>query len=428
MATLSSLVVPAALGLLLTPPPDVTQPENVLLLDVSILENTNRLPMVDALATRSGAWAVVRGDEKTRTRLAQQIEVLAIGTTAAIDLALKVIEVPAGDPLLKGDLTKAAEAPIIAAPRMLLNVGHAGELRTEGPSSTLVVNVLADSATSISITLEYTTGDIVHRLELDDQPIPNGHWVGFVCEGPDESTPTRLVVLLDALSMSSPDPLPDAGRLVPERSIYESIRRTRDGIGKRFMGREIAQVMGHLAAGWLERPEREQEERTDRLVGMLPLKPDSIIADIGAGSGYFTSRLAPRVPEGKIIATDIQPEMLELLSRRVVKEGLTNVETVLGTIKDTGLAPESVDLILLVDVYHEFDHPWEMLQSMRRALKPGGRVAIAEYRANDPTVPIKPLHTMTAEQVQLEFELAGFTLEAVKTDLPWQSLFLFKRN
>lgn len=216
-----------------------------------------------------------------------------------------------------------------------------------------------------------------------------------------------------------------AAESVASSPLYTTVPRTRDGIGKAILGREISQFMGHLGAEWLERPQREQEERTDLLAGMLPIEPDTIIADIGAGSGYFTSRLAPRVPKGAILATDIQPEMLTMLKDRVAKEGLTNVKTVLGRVDDTGLDDDSVDLILLVDVYHEFDHPWEMLQSMRRALKDEGLVAVVEYRANDPTVPIKPLHTMTSEQVQLEFELAGYVLKSIQTDLPRQRLFLF---
>lgn len=425
MIPMIPLIVTAAVSLALAPPP-----EDVLLLDVSILEGTNRFAMVDALATRSGSWVVVQGDEQTRARIAQQIEAIAIGTTAAVDLSFKVYEVPAESRFLKGDLMAAPEAALIAAPRILLQVGRTGTIVIENEDSDthLLIEAMAESTQSISLTVKGVVGDAVHRLNRERVPLPNGRWVGFSCVPPDEDATTRLVVQFDGLAMSSPDPAPNAGRLTPIHTIYKMIPKSRDGIGKTFVGREIAHVMGHLAAGWLERPEREQEERTDRLVGMLPLNDDSIIADIGAGSGYFTSRLAPRVPKGKILATDIQPEMLQLLGKRVTGEGLTNVETILGTVTDTGLGKESVDLILLVDVYHEFDHPWEMLRSMHQALKPGGRVAIAEYRANDPTVPIKPLHTMTAEQVRLEFELAGFTLEAVKTDLPRQRLFLFKRS
>lgn len=129
---------------------------------------------------------------------------------------------------------------------------------------------------------------------------------------------------------------------------------------------------------------------------------------------------------GRVLATDIQPEMLQILDQSLAREGIGNVTPILGTITDTGLEPGSVDLILLVDVYHEFDHPWEMSRSMRRALKPDGVVALVEYRAGDPQVPIKPLHTMTAEQSRLEFEAAGFSLVGETVgDLPWQRLQLF---
>ncbi|MEE2972155.1 MAG: class I SAM-dependent methyltransferase [Planctomycetota bacterium] len=205
---------------------------------------------------------------------------------------------------------------------------------------------------------------------------------------------------------------------------------SRDGIGRRYFDREIAQVMGHLGAAWLERPEREREERTELLLSLLPVEFGDTVADIGAGSGYFTRRLARLVgPQGRVLATDIQPQMLELLERRLAEEGIENVRPILGTVTDTGLEPDSVDLILLVDVYHEFDHPWEMARSMRRALRPGGRVALVEYRANDPAGPIKPLHTRTAAQSRLEFEAAGFRLEReVVGDLPWQRLQLFVRD
>ena len=211
---------------------------------------------------------------------------------------------------------------------------------------------------------------------------------------------------------------------------YIQGKASRDGIGKRYFDREIAQVMGHLGASWLERPEREREERTDLLLSLLPIDDGDIVADIGAGSGYFTRRLARMVgPDGTVIATDIQPQMLEILGNSLQEEGIANVKPMLGTITDSGLAPSSVDLILLVDVYHEFDHPWEMSRSMLRALKPDGVVALVEYRANDPMVPIKPLHTMTAEQSRLEFEAAGFTLQRETVgDLPWQRLQLFART
>ena len=212
--------------------------------------------------------------------------------------------------------------------------------------------------------------------------------------------------------------------------VYRPMKATRDGIGLAYFDREIAQVMGHFAAGWLERPEREREERTDLLVDMLGIRPGMAVADIGAGSGYFTRRMSPKVgPAGRIYATDIQPEMLQILGDGLRREGIDNVEPVLGRVDDTGLAPESVDLILLVDVYHEFDHPWEMSRSMHRALRPGGRVALVEYRAGDPDVPIKPLHTMTEAQARLEYEAAGFRLVESRVEgLPWQRLMMFEKR
>ena len=222
----------------------------------------------------------------------------------------------------------------------------------------------------------------------------------------------------------------DAAETGTRGPVYRPMKATRDGIGVAYFDREIAQVMGHFAAGWLERPEREREERTDLLVDMLGLRPGMAVADIGAGSGYFTRRMSPRVgPTGTIYATDIQPEMLQILGDGLRREGIDNVEPVLGRIDDAGLAPESVDLILLVDVYHEFDHPWEMSRSMHRALRPGGRVALVEYRAGDPVVPIKPLHTMTEDQARLEYEAAGFRLVESRVDgLPWQRLMLFEKR
>ena len=215
-----------------------------------------------------------------------------------------------------------------------------------------------------------------------------------------------------------------------ETGIYRDGPASRDGIGRRYFGREIAQVMGHFAAGWLERPEREQEERTSLLLSLLPVSEGDTVADIGAGSGYFTRRLSRMVgDDGRVLATDIQPQMLEILQDRLRAEGIGNVRPILGTTSNTGLEPGSVDLILLVDVYHEFDLPWEMTRSMRDALRPGGRVALVEYRANDPLVPIKPLHTMTGEQSRLEFEAAGFRLDSEFVgELPWQRLQLFARD
>jgi ubiquinone/menaquinone biosynthesis C-methylase UbiE len=195
------------------------------------------------------------------------------------------------------------------------------------------------------------------------------------------------------------------------------------------MGREIALVMGHEAAGWLDRPEREKEEQPTRLVEILKFKSGEVVADVGAGSGYLTFRVAPKVaPGGKVLAVDIQPEMLALIRDRSKAKGLTNVEPVLGTEADPKLPAGAVDTILMVDVYHEFSKPYEMTAAMVKALKPGGRLVFVEYRLEDETVPIKLVHKMSERQVVKE--MGPFPLKHVKTDdtLPWQHVIVFEKK
>lgn len=193
------------------------------------------------------------------------------------------------------------------------------------------------------------------------------------------------------------------------------------------MGREIAQVMGHPGAAWLERPERERTELPERLVDSLRLAPDAVVADIGAGTGYFTFRIAERVPEGGVYAVDIQPEMLDIIDARAQSEGVANVVTVQGDVDDPGLPPESIDLALIVDAYHEFSHPAEMMAGVVRALRPGGRVVLVEYRGDDPSVPIKPLHTMTEQQARRELEAAGLRWRSTGGYLPSQHVLVFEK-
>ena len=202
---------------------------------------------------------------------------------------------------------------------------------------------------------------------------------------------------------------------------------SRDGIGKLYMGREISQVMGHLGAGWLERPKREQEERTDLLVKSLGLRPTDVVADIGAGSGYFSFRMAKLVPEGKVHAVDISKEMLAIIRSRMGKWKVDNVVPVFSTITDVKLPPNSVDVALIVDAYHEFDHPWEMATSILRSLKPGGRLVLIEYRMEDPSVPIKRLHKMTQAQARREMKVAGFEWVETKEMLPQQHFMVFRK-
>ncbi|MBM3946733.1 MAG: class I SAM-dependent methyltransferase, partial [SAR202 cluster bacterium] len=202
-----------------------------------------------------------------------------------------------------------------------------------------------------------------------------------------------------------------------------------NGIGKFYMGREIAHVMGHEGAAWLDRPEREAEVAPSRLVELLRLKNGDVVADIGAGSGYLTLPMAERVaPGGRVYAVDIQPEMLTLLRRKAEARQLRNVVPVLGTIQDPKLPPDSTDLILMVDVYHEFSHPYEMTRAMLRGLRRGGRLVFVEYRLEDPTVPIKLVHKMSEAQVKKE--MAIHTLDWVETisSLPRQHVIVFKKR
>ena len=198
-----------------------------------------------------------------------------------------------------------------------------------------------------------------------------------------------------------------------------------DGTGKFYMGREIAHVMGHRAADWLERPNRETEERTDLLVEAMNLQADDVIADIGAGSGYFTFRMSPLVPDGKVLAVDIQPEMLEMIAEKQRKEGGDNIQTILGEVDNPNLPSDSVDWVLLVDAYHEFSHPYEMMRDVADALTEDGRVALVEYREEDPSIAIKPKHKMSEAQAVREMEAVGLELIENKQVLPQQHLMIF---
>lgn len=211
-------------------------------------------------------------------------------------------------------------------------------------------------------------------------------------------------------------------------AIYQQRTPSRDGIGKVYMGREIAQVMGHLGAGWLERPSREREEQPQTLITALNLKSTDAIADIGAGTGYFSFRFSPLVPQGKVLAVDIQPEMLEIVNAIKQEKKIANVETVLGSITNPNLKDASIDLALMVDAYHEFDHPREMMTAIAQALKPNGRVVLVEYRGENPLIPIKALHKMTQRQVQKEMNAVGLTWLETKATLPQQHILFFGKQ
>ncbi len=201
-----------------------------------------------------------------------------------------------------------------------------------------------------------------------------------------------------------------------------------DGIGKAYMGREIANFMSHEGAPWLERPEREQEERTDKLIELLDLKPTDFVADIGAGSGYFSFRMSKILTRGYVFAVDIQKEMLAIIEDRVAAGEGDNVIPVHGSTARPRLKDNTIDVMLLVDAYHEFSFPKEMGEAMFKSLKPGGRLILVEYKAEDPSVPIKTLHKMTEAQARREMAAVGF--EWVSTDstsLPWQHFMVFTK-
>ena len=209
---------------------------------------------------------------------------------------------------------------------------------------------------------------------------------------------------------------------------YSEVPRSRDGIGKSYMGREIAGVMGWQGAAWLERVEREQEERGDLLLRELDIKPGMAVADIGAGTGYYSRRMAPLVTSsGVVYAVDVQPEMIQMLTDAAKKAGITNIKPVFGRQDSVNLADSSIDLAIMVDVYHELAFPYEVMESLVRALKPGGRVAYVEYRAEDPRVPIKALHKMSQAQVRKEAAAHALVYERTATTLPWQHVVIFRK-
>jgi ubiquinone/menaquinone biosynthesis C-methylase UbiE len=196
-----------------------------------------------------------------------------------------------------------------------------------------------------------------------------------------------------------------------------------------YLGRRIAPYMSYLGADWLVREERAREENSDLLLKALKIPEGGVVCDLGCGNGYFTLRLAKLVgPRGRVLAVDIQPEMLELLNVRAETRGVTNVEPILGTIADPKLPAGKLDLVLLVDVYHEFSHPELMLQAIRQSLKPDGRIVLVEFREEDPTVPIRPLHKMSKRQVNKELTANGYELVEEFDDLPWQHVMFYSRE
>jgi len=206
---------------------------------------------------------------------------------------------------------------------------------------------------------------------------------------------------------------------------YTFKRGDYNGIGKWYMGREIAYVMGFEGIGWLERSEREEEEDVSKLIKNMRIKPNDIVADIGAGSGYHTFKIAALTKNGFVYAVDIQPEMLMVIEETKETDKIKNIETILGTEKSIQLPSNSVDKILMVDVYHEFNFPAEIIVSIKKALKPNGELFLIEYRSEDSSVPIKAIHKMSEKQAVREMEAAGFKLKKNITNLPWQHCMVF---
>ena len=240
--------------------------------------------------------------------------------------------------------------------------------------------------------------------------------------------PLRLLPLLFCLAICTSCTAQQDKSSNEESSPYTFKTPSPNGTGKYYMGREISYVMGHLAADWLERPEREREENVSQAIENMGIQADERIADIGAGSGYYTFRMARQAPRGKVFAVDLQPEMLDLMKQRIERQGIGNVTLIRGSETSPNLDANSVDLVTMVDVYHELSHPREMMQYIVSALRPGGRFVLLEYRMEDPTVPIKRLHKMSEEQAVREMESVGLRLRENIDNLPWQHCMVFVKK
>ena len=210
-------------------------------------------------------------------------------------------------------------------------------------------------------------------------------------------------------------------------SSYTFKSPSRDGTGKIYLGREISQVMGFAGKNWLERDSREEEERVTAAIENLPINSSSVVADIGAGSGYYTFRIAPKVPDGKVYAVDIQSAAVQYLQNKSKELGFEQVEAVLGEETTPNLPENAIDVAIMVDVYHELSYPKEMLGAIRKSLNPSGKLILLEYRGEDPTIPIKPLHKMTVKQVKKELEDNGFQLVENGKFLKIQHFLVFEK-
>ena len=245
------------------------------------------------------------------------------------------------------------------------------------------------------------------------------------------SLPLRVILLIGVILLGLmlsgwriqlPKAVAESSSVYEERVVHSA-----DGIGKFYMGREIAKVMGHTEALWLERPSREVTEQPQQVIDALDLKPTDVVADIGAGTGYFSFRISPKVPQGKVLAVDIQPEMIDIMNFLKKENNKTNVEPILGSVTKPNLPDDTVDLALMVDAYHEFEYPREVMEGVVRSLKPGGRVVLVEYRRENPLIPIKALHKMTQNQARKEMKTVGLRWLETKKFLPQQHLMVFEK-
>lgn len=200
------------------------------------------------------------------------------------------------------------------------------------------------------------------------------------------------------------------------------------GIGKFYLGREIAGIMDASGANWLERSGRPTEENTDRAIGSMQLKKNSVVADVGAGTGYYTFRIASRVPNGKVYAVEIQDRFIKMLNDKKAENSINNVEVIKGDTLSVNLPDNAIDIVIMVDVYHELSWPREVIQSIRKSLRPDGKLMLMEYRAEDPNVRIRRLHKITVEQLTREMKSHGFTLDRRVDVLPIQHFMVFRKN
>lgn len=243
-------------------------------------------------------------------------------------------------------------------------------------------------------------------------------------------SPSQQAVSPDT-EASTADAAAEEGGAKAEANTTEAGERPRpqEEARRSYLGRVLAKPMSHLGAPWLIRPERDEEERASESFQQLKLTEGMVVCDLGCGNGYWTLPMARDVgAEGRVLAVDIQREMLQKLRERSARIKLNNIEPILGAVNDPRLPKAEVDLVLMVDVYHEFSHPESMLWSIRRSLNPEGVVALLEYREEDPSVPIKPLHKMSKSQIMKEYQANGFKLVREYNKLPWQHLMFFARD